>query len=236
MKLFEKQRESFTDGHVLNPTEQAALIWAGRDGHYIIQNHNLRRIIVGLLIAQVMTTGGLVYQSLKSTVEPYVLEVDHTTGAVKNVGMVATEKYQPQEASVKYFLRQFIMDTREVELDPISYKKRRVRAYSFCTENSLAKLNAEIQSENKNADFGKKTVQVNIDSILPIEGGSSYTVRWTEEEFFIGSGQKKTVAMSGVFTVALVQPKDAETIKTNPLGIYFSDFNWSKDSTEANKK
>lgn len=236
MKIFEKQRESFTDGHVLNPTEQGAQIWAGRDGHYIIQNHNLRRIIVGLLIAQVMTTGGLVFQSLKSTVVPYVIEVDTTTGAVKNVGMVANEKYQPQEASVKYFLSQFISDTREIPLDPVVYKQRRSRAYGFLTENAAAKLNAEIQSENKNADFGKKTAQVNIISILPIEGGSSYQVRWTEEEFLIGSGQKKTVAMSGTFTVAFVQPKDAETIKMNPLGIYFSNFNWSKDSTEANKK
>lgn len=236
MKLFEKQRESFTDGHVANPTEEAAGIWAGRDGHFIIQNHNLRRIIVGLLIAQVMTTGGLVVQSLKSTVAPYVVEVDSTTGAVKNVGMVASEKYSPQEAQVKYFLSQFISDTREVTLDPVDYKKRRTRAYAFLTENAAAKLNAEIQSENKNADFGKKTVQVNINSILPIEGGSSYQVRWTEEEFIIGSGQKKTIAMSGIFTVAFVQPKDDGTIKVNPLGIYFSNFNWSKDSTEANKK
>ena len=97
-------------------------------------------------------------------------------------------------------------------------------------------MNAEVNAENISQHFGKKTVQVNIVSILPLDGGNSYQVRWNEEEFKIGSGEKNTVPMSGIFTVTNIPVKDEAVLKINPLGIYFSDFNWTKDSTKQSSK
>lgn len=219
-----------------NPTEKAKAIWDAREGHLIAQNYNLRKTVIGLLVLSLCLTGGLVVQSLKSTITPYIIEVDSLTGQVKNVGAIQEVKYNPKEAEIKYFLSQFIANTRGIPLDPVVYKQHWNSAYAFLTQNAAQKMNAEVQSENIAQYFGKKTVQVNFVSMLAMEGGNSYQVRWNEEEFVIGSGEKKTVPMSGIFTVTIIPGKDEETMKVNPLGIYFSDFNWTKDSTKSVEK
>lgn len=218
-----------------NPTEKGKGIWDEREGHWIVQNHNLRKIIIGLLVLSLFLTGGLVVQSLKSSVVPYIIELDSTTGQVKNVGPLQAAQYEPKEAETKYFLRQFIVNTRAIPLDPVVYKQHWNAAYAFLTKNAAQKMNAQVQSENITQHFGTKTIQVDIISILAMEGGNSYQVRWNEEEFIIGSGEKKTVPMSGIFTVTNIPGKDEETLKINPLGIYFSDFSWTRD-IESNKK
>lgn len=214
-----------------NPIEEAEAIWDKREGRIVVQNHNLRKIIIGLLIVVVCLTIGLVIQSLKSSVETYVVQVDSLTGQVQ-VDALKQVQYNPKETEIKYFLSQFIANTRGLPLAPVVYKQHWNQAYAFLTKAAAAKMNAEVEAEKITQNFGKKTVQVNIVSILPMEGSNSYQVRWNEEEFMIGSGAKKTTAMTGIFTVTTIPVTDEETIKVNPLGIYFSDFNWTKDSTK----
>lgn len=228
--------QKFTSISPKSPTERAARVWDEREGEVIVQNGNLRKTIMGLVLVCIVLAGGLVVQSLKSTIIPYILEVDSASGMVKNMGPIQETQYTPKDAEIKYFLGQFIVNSREIPLDPVVYKQHWNTAYAFLTKNAAAKMSAEIQAENTSEQFGKKTVQVNIVSMLPMEGGNSYQVRWNEEEFVIGSGDKKTIPMSGIFTIATVPVKDEETLKVNPLGIYFSDFNWTKDSTANSAK
>ncbi|MGL5257918.1 MAG: conjugal transfer protein TrbF [Proteocatella sp.] len=228
-----KRPEKFTTYTPKTPAERAEEKVDRRVGSTIVQNHNLRRIIVGLLIVCVLLTIGLVVQSLKSTVIPYVVEVDTSTGMVKNMGPLKENTYTPQESSTTYFLKRFIINTREIPLDPVVYNKQWNTAYAFLTKSASSKMNAEIKNEKITEKLGKKTVQVNIISCLAMEGSNSYHVRWNEEEFSIGSGEKIITPMSGIFTITYIPAKDAETLDVNPLGIYISDFNWSKDATAA---
>ncbi len=225
--------DDFSGGKPIHPAKSPEeKIWDEREGAVIVQNHNLRRIIVGLIAVCVVLAGGLVLQSLKATVVPYVVEVDGASGQVKNIASLQESSYTPKEIEIMYFLGQFISNTRSIPLDPVVYKERWNNAYLFLTKNAAQKMNAQVQAENVARQFGKKTVQVSITSILPLEGGSSYQVRWKEEEFVIGDGEKKTVPMSGIFTVTVIAPKDEATLMVNPLGIYFSDFNWAKDTVK----
>lgn len=234
--LFKDRQEAFTRSAPASPAEKGAAIWAGRDGFWIIQNKKLRKIIMGLIVLNLFSNTGLVIQSLKATVEPYVIEVNPLTGETKKVGKLEAIKYDPNEASIKYFLKQFIQDTRQIGLDPVAYTIQQNKAHAFLTENAAAKMSAERRTENRDAEFGKKTVQIQIISMLPVkDGGNSYLVKWNEEEFSIGSATKKIVPMSGIFTYTIIQPKNSETIEINPFGIYFSDFNFTKDSTTANQ-
>lgn len=231
IKHFFQAPQAYTTAEPKNPTDQSRKKWDDREGSIIVREYNQRRIIVGLIVVVIVLTIGLVVQSLKSTVVPYIVEVDHTTGEVKNIGKVQEQNRAPKDIEIQYFLRQFVIDTREIPLDPVVYKQRWNTAYAFLTKNAAAKMTAQVQSENPAAFFGKKTVQVNIISILPIQGGNSYQVRWNEEEFAIGSGQKTIVPMSGVFTVTNIPSKDEATSAVNPFGIYFTDFNWTKDAS-----
>lgn len=236
IKQFFKGPQTYTSMDPNNPAISAKITWDEREGQIIVQNYHLRMIIVGLLIVAVVLAVGFIVQSLKSTVVPYIVEVDHMTGEVKNVGKVQEQTEAPSDSVVKYFLRQFVINTREIPLDPVVFKKRRLTAYAFLTKNAAAKMTAQVQSEDPASYFGKKTVQVNIISVLAIDGGNSYQVRWNEEEFAMGSGQKTVIPMSGVFTVTHIPSKDEETTSVNPFGIYFSDFNWTKDASSVTQE
>jgi len=220
-----------------NPCEEARTEWDNRDGHVRLQNWNLRRIIWGLIIICIVLTGGLVFESTKSHVETHVIEVDSTTGMAKNVGVAPQQAYTPKDSEIKYFLSEFIRNTRGVPLDPVVFSQNWNKAYAYMTKGAAGKMSTMMQKEPPSMNLGKKTIQTNILVMVPMSN-NSYQVRWTEEDFDIGSGQKTVTPMSGVFTIYLSPPKTEEEINQNPLGIYISDFNWAKEAStkEANSK
>lgn len=229
--------QKFTAKDPTNPCDYGRAVWDDIHGSAEVQNYNLRKITICLAIAVVMLTGGLIFQSLKSTIEPYIIEVDTTTGAVKNAGILSDVKYTPQDIEVEHFIGEFIVNTRSMPLDSVVYKKNWVTAYSFLTKSAGAKMTAQVKTDKMVDDFGKKTVQVSIISILPIDGSnSSYQARWTEEVFMVNSGEKKMVPMSGTFTVTRLETKDKKALLVNPLGLYLTDFNWIQDTTTTQQK
>ena len=221
--LFSKP-EKFTEYEPESPAIRAARKWDEREGEIIVQNYNLRRLLVGMLAVVMVLTVGLVYKSLSSNVMPYIVEVDMTTGAVRNVGTVeASKHYQPAEEIYKYFLSKFLKNTREMPLDPVVYKENLSTAYGFLTKNAAKKLQTMLKSEKTTEKFGHQTVQINISTILPMEGGHSYQIRWNEEVFTIGTGEKKVTPYSGIFTIQQIKSEDESQILINPLGMYISD-------------
>ena len=233
-----KRQEKFSSPKQMTPAAHAEAAWDRREGQIVVRNANLRKIIVVMGIGIIALSVGLTIQSTKSSVEPYVVVVNDITGEVKNVASLknAGAQYTPQDAEYKYFLSRFIRKTREVPLDPVVFKDQWNEAYAFLTKDAAAKMNAQIKQEKLADKFGHKTVQIQIVSCLPMEGSNSYQVRWNEEEFTIGSGDKVVTPMSGIFTTTTIPPKDEKALLVNPLGIYVSDFNWSKDATAQVKK
>ena len=237
IKNFFKAPQQFTDKKPTNPCEYGRAVWDTQNGNFAVQNYNLRRITICLSAAVLALTVGIVFMSTKSTVEPYIIEVDTTTGAVKNQGVISDIKYTPQDVEIEYFIGQFIMNTRSMPLDPVVFKNNWNTAYSFLTKSSGAKMSSEMKANPMAADLGKKTVQVSIISILPVDGSnSSYQARWNEEIFMVNSGEKKTVPMSGTFTTTRLESKDKKSLQQNPLGIYLTDFNWTQDTTTPVKE
>lgn len=242
---FFKRPEKFTDMSGLSPADKAKSTWDRREGRIVVQNYNLRLIIVGLIIIAVALTGGLVYQSSKSMLVPYVVEVDKATGAVTNAGTIKPNTEMPSnDAITQYFVKRFIINARSMPLDPVVYKSQLQLAYSFLTKDSAAKLEANIKSEKTMEKFGHKTIQVEIVSVLPVDdkdggNGKNYQVRWNEEEFNIGGGDKVITPMSGIFTIRNIpiKDKDKSSLNDNPLSLFISDFSWTRDtSTVVNNK
>ena len=78
MMLF-KQREKFNQANNPNPAspeERAASVWDKRMGSAVVQAYNWRRISLGLIVTCIILAGGLVWQSMKTTVVPYVVCTD----------------------------------------------------------------------------------------------------------------------------------------------------------------
>lgn len=222
------------DRSSLNPMDKARKDWDRRVGSVLVQNYNLRKMCILLCLVILVETGGLVVQSLKSSVAPYVIEVDSTTGLVKNVGLVQEQKYDVKDAQIKYFLGQFIKNIRELPLDIVIYKQNINTAYAFMTKDAANKMNSILSAdENLTKNIGKKTVLTKINTILPIAGSeNSWQIRWTEETYMLGSNKKTVSNMSAIVTIAIKPPKDEETLTINPLGIYIKDFSWDKEAAK----
>lgn len=238
-KIGSSRPDKYSTNTSLSPAEEAAGVWAERDGGFQKQAYNWRRIALGLLAALIVTTVGLIVLAMRSSVEVHVVEIDSSQGVVKDVrdtGAVTDVNYNPQEAEIKFFLSEFIKNTREVGLDPVVRKTNWEKAYFFLTKDAAAKHTTIAQNEKVDEKFGKETCQVSINSIVPIENSNSFHVTWSEDIFYVGTGQKVIHNMSGVFTVTHIPVKDEEIVKFNPLGIYISDFNYSKDSSVAGQK
>ena len=230
-----KRPEKFTNYDPGSPAARAARKWDEREGEIVVQNQNLRLLLAGMMVVAIVLTGGLVYKSMASAVMPYVVEVDTTTGAVRNIGTVAASaEYTPGEAVYKYFLAKFLKNTREIPLDPVVYKENLTTAYGYLTKDASTKLQTMLRTERTTEKFGHQTVQINVSTILPMEGGHSYQIRWTEEEFIIGTGEKTITPYSGIFTVQTIRSEDEEQLAINPIGLYITDFSWSKDASALN--
>ena len=227
--------EKFTNYDPESPASRAARKWDEREGEIIVQNYNLRRLLTGFMAVIVILTVALVYKSMSSDVMPYIVEVDQVTGQVRNVGTVEEARnYEPGEEVYKYFLSRFVKNTREIPLDPVVYKENLMEANGFLTIDAANKLQTMLRTEKITDKFGLQTVQINISTVLPMEGGHSYQIRWTEENFTLGSGDKKVIPYSGIFTVQTIKSQDERQRAINPIGLYISDFSWSKDATAIN--
>lgn len=236
-KLFSRPEE-YTKYNPTSPAEKAQRVWDERDGEIIIQNYNLRRLNIGQLVVNIVLAGVIAFLSTKSSVQPYVVFANPDNGAVWHVGTVqAAKDFEPNEQIKKYFMANFLKEVREVPLDPVVHNKNLRNALGYMTRDASEKLKTQMAQENQNRDK-QATVTINIQSINPIENSqdkSSYQVRWTEDEFAIGSGQKTTTTYTGVFTTTMIKSKDEQQIEINPIGFYITDFNYSKDAASVNQ-
>lgn len=227
--LFRKP-EKFTNYDPNSPASKAARKWDEREGQIVEQNQNLRKITVGLTIAVVALSGGIVWRSLAATMIPYVVTLDAKTGEVRGLGTAQEMRdFQPTEQMNQYFVKQFITDVRGVPLDPVVYKANLTRAQAYLTVDGASLLASKMQDEKLTERFGKSTVQIQINSIVPMEGGKSYQVRWTEAEYSINGQKTNNTTYTGIFTVEHIATKDEQQLAKNPVGLYISNFSWSRD-------
>lgn len=232
--LFHRPERFTQNESTLSPAEKASRKWDAREGEIIEQNTNLRRLLVGLMVVIVALGSALAYKAISENYLVYVVETDIKTGEVRNVGTAnKMNNYKPSEQVYNFFIRQFVTDIRSIPLDEVVYKQQLEEASAFLTKDGANLLTSVMQKEDRVNMLGKSTVQVTVNSVLPMQGGKSYQVRWTEVEYSQGATNKKITPYTGVFTVELIQSKDEKQLAVNPLGMYISDFRYEKDTTST---
>lgn len=234
---FFKQPEKYSDTSVMKspatPADRARAAYDERIGSVVVQSYNWRRISLGLLVVCIVLGIGLTVQSLTSRIVPYVVTVDKTTGEVQQAGAVIAQNYTPQEAEIRYFLAQFIQNSRNIQLDTVQQDRLQNQAVAFLTQSAAQKYYTIQRNEHFRERYAKVTAQTKINSIEKIPDTDSYHVTWIEEEFDIATGAQRLRNYQGVFTVTMIEQKDEARLLVNPLGLYISDLNFSE---EMNKK
>ncbi|MDP8997690.1 MAG: conjugal transfer protein TrbF [Pseudomonadota bacterium] len=209
----------------VTPYQKAQQVWDERIGSARMQARNWRLMAFGCL----GLVGGLCLQlavlSTTSRVTPYVVEVERG-GSVRAVAP-AVENYDPSDAQIAAELARFIQYVREVSTDPVVVKQNWLKAYDYATDRATQTLNNYARENDPFAKIGQRSVSVEITSVVRASP-SSFQVRWREKAFENGSAAGLQ-SFTGVLTIVTKSPRDAATLRANPLGIYVNAINWSRE-------
>ncbi|HYN63691.1 MAG TPA: conjugal transfer protein TrbF [Candidatus Limnocylindrales bacterium] len=212
-------------GVLETPYLRAQQVWDDRIGSARVQARNWRFMALGGLVANLLLGGGLIYQSLKAQVVPYVVEVE-SQGEVRAVGPAAV-LYRPSQAAIQHQVREFVRTIRGLATDPIVVRERWLQVYAGVTPRGATLLNSYARERDPFGKVGKVSIAVDVQRVLPLTE-TSYDVQWTETTYDANGVKMEDAKYSGLFAVRMQQPRTAQALKENPLGIYIDTFAWSR--------
>lgn len=186
--------------------------------------------IIGMLALALtfMSFGATVYFATRSTLVPYIVEVDEKSGAVISTSKIL-DKSEAGSRQKEYFIWQIIRKVRTLPKDMIVYENNWTEAYAFLDGATSEKMNDMAIRENHKVRLEEgETTMLALKSITPLSGREdTYNVRWIEMNYD-GSGKKfGELELESFFSIELVPPKE-ETMYMNPLGIKVKDFTMSQ--------
>jgi type IV secretion system protein VirB5 len=211
------------------PYQRAAQLWDDRIGSARVQAKNWRLMAFGCLTLSVGLTAGMVWQSARSRVTPYVVEVDRL-GEVQAVAPAITP-YQPSDAQIAWYLARFVTDVRSLSIDPVLVRRNWLEAYEFATDRAAVFLNDFARTNDPFKAIGDRSVSVEVTSVVRASD-TSFQVKWTEQVYRQGS-LASTERWTAIVTTAVETPRTAEVLRKNPLGLYITGIAWSRELDPA---
>src|SRR5712691_1653421 len=165
------------------PHQKAAQVWDERIGSARVQAKNWRLMAFSSLILSAGLALGLVWQSLRGTVTPWVVQVDHL-GQAQAIAP-ATSDYQPTDAQIAYHIARFIEDIRGLPVDPIVLRQQWLRAYASTTDRGAAALNDFARTNDSFHTLGKMQLSVALSSVIRASQ-YSFRVAWIQRAYETG--------------------------------------------------
>ncbi|RBM05189.1 conjugal transfer protein TrbF [Novacetimonas cocois] len=207
------------------PYHKAAQIWDDRIGSARVQARNWRLAFFGCLALSGGLAAGLVWQSARGTITPWVVQIDRL-GQAQAVGP-ATVAYRPTDPQIAWYLARFISEVRGIPADPVVLRQNWLDAYNYVTDRGALALNDYARTNDPFSRIGRMQVAVEIASVIRASD-DSFRVEWIERRYVDGA-LASTERWSAILTIVVATPTDAERLRKNPLGIYIHALNWSRE-------
>ena len=133
-----------------------------------------------------LALSGNIYLSTRSTLIPYVIEVDEA-GNAKAINPAYQKNYEPKEEFLIYSLKEFVRNFRWISLDPVVQNSLYSKAMNLLTEPMQEKLKEISLEENlSNLIQEKYTRDVQINSAIKVAGTkNTYQIKWREILYFL---------------------------------------------------
>lgn len=172
-----------------------------------------------------LALSGNIYLSTRSTLIPYVIEVDEA-GNAKAINPAYQKNYEPKEEFLIYSLKEFVRNFRWISLDPVVQNSLYSKAMNLLTEPMQEKLKEISLEENlSNLMQEKYTRDVQINSAIKVAGTkNTYQIKWREILYSSSGDILLNKILVGIFTIYIEQPKTLQELDRNPLGVYIVDF------------
>src|ERR1700730_8340928 len=207
------------------PYQKAAQVWDERIGSARVQAKNWRLLAFGCLMLSAGLALGLVWQSARGSITPWVVEVDRL-GQAQRIAPANTD-YQPTDAQIAYHLARFIEDVRGLPADGIVLRQNWLRAYDFTTDRGAGALNDYARNNDPFAKLGKAQISVEVSSVIRASP-DSFRIAWIQR-IYDNDSLSATERWTAILTIVIETPRDAERLRKNPLGVYVRAINWSKE-------
>lgn len=224
--MFKRQTDSY--GKTQSPEtpyRKAGQVWDERIGSARLQARNWRLAALGALMLSLVLASGIVWQAGQSRIVPYVVEVD-AQGAARAVAP-AVQAYAPSDAQIAHHLAVFIDRVRSLSTDPVVVRRNWLRAYDYATDRAAITLNEYARDHDPFARIGRESVAVEVTSVVRASD-TSFELRWIERTYDHGA-LARSERYTAVLGIVVQAPRDAATLRKNPLGIYVHGLNWSRD-------
>ena len=207
------------------PYQRAAQVWDDRIGSARVQAKNWRFAFFGALALSGGLAGGLVWQSARGHIVPWVVQVDRL-GEAQAVAPAETS-YRPTDPQIAFHLARFIEQVRAIPADPVIVRQNWLRAYDFTTDRGALALNDYARANDPFANVGRVQVAVDVSSVIRASP-DSFRVAWTERRYQ-DSSLATTERWSAIFTIVVQPPRTPDALRKNPLGLFVNAINWSKE-------
>ena len=212
------------------PYQAAGALWDERIGAARVQAAHWRAMAFGCLTLALLVIGGLLWQSARTHIVPYIVEVDGE-GEVKALGPVS-ERTAVSDGQVAHGLERFIRDVRSLPLDPIVLRDDWLEAYDFTTARGALALNEYARVNDPFSHVGQSSIAVEVTSLVRASK-DSFQVRWIERKYTNGA-LAGTEQWTAIVTIEIRAPRDEAHLRKNPLGLYVDALNWSRELRAPN--
>ncbi len=142
----------------------------------------------------------------------------------------ATGDYRPTDPQIAWHLARFIEQVRSLPADPVIVRQNWLRAYEFTTDRGAAALNDYARASDPFTRVGKQQIAVEVSSVIRASP-DSFRLAWVERRYENGQ-LAATERWSAILTLVIQPPRDADRLRTNPLGIYVNAINWSREMSQ----
>src|ERR1700733_13645884 len=162
------------------PYQRAGQVWDERIGSARVQAMNWRLAFFAMLALSGGLAAGLVWQSARGTVTPWVVQVDRL-GQAQAVAPAVTD-YRPTDPQIAFHLARFIEQVRSIPADAIIVRQNWLRAYDFTTDRGAMALNDYARSNDPFAKVGRQQIAIDVSSVIRASP-DSFRVAWVERRY-----------------------------------------------------
>ncbi len=192
------------------------------------ENATWRIIAIASITAFFLSLGIMIYAiNLPKTV-PMVITVSDW-GEAKYVGNISKFSYSNivvPDIAIQHQIKKFITNMNTITSDAGVMKQNITDCYNMLDTRAQAKLSNILRNNNPFEKFGNIKQSILIESILQLTP-KSYQVDYIQSKLNLIGVIQDQVRYRAILSVELLEPPENKKIE-NPLGIYITDFDFTK--------
>ncbi len=192
------------------------------------ENKTWRLIAIISMLIVFAFLGILIYAiNLPKTV-PMVITVSDW-GEAKYVGNISKFSYnniEVPDVAIQYQIKKFITNMNTITSDADVMKQNIRDCYNMLDDQAQAKLSNILRTNNPFEKFGNIKQSILIESILQLTS-KSYQVEYIQSKMSMTGIITAETRYRAIISITLLEPPEDKKIE-NPLGIYITDFDFTK--------